>query len=223
MSSNLESVFKQCISLAEPVNIIIANGEPPKDKYLYQLLKRANCIVCCDGAISTLEQNNILPNYIVGDCDSLSYMQQQKYATIVKCFPDQNSNDLSKAVYFMKYQLCLDNIIILGATGLREDHSLGNLSLLIEYTKVVNNIILLSDYGFFRVYTNKAIINTVPGQQISLFAINNNTKVTTYGLKWDLTDLVLDSWHKGTLNEAKGQFFELNPTHAVIVFQCFFK
>ncbi len=219
MSDNLELIFKQCVVWADQVNIVIADGEAPKEQYLHQLLKQANCIVCCDGAISTLEQNNIIPNYIIGDFDSLSSMQKQKYATILKHFPDQNSNDLTKAVNFAINELHLDDIIILGATGLREDHCLANLSLLVEYAQNIKNIILLSDYGFFRVYTGKAMINTVPDQQISIFAIHNDTRVTTEGLKWDLSDLVLDSWHKGTLNQAQGTEFEIDATQAVLVYQ----
>jgi|SRR6185437_1064782 len=221
MSDNLERVFKQCVNLADPINIVIADGEPPKDKYLHKLLKQANCIVCCDGAIDTLEQHKIVPNYIIGDFDSLSSVQKQKYYTILKHLPDQNSNDLTKAVNFAVNELHLDNIVILGATGLREDHCLANLSLLVEYAQNIKNIILLSDYGFFRVYTGKAIINTVPGQQISIFAIHNDTKVTTGGLKWDLNDLVLDSWHKGTLNQAQDTEFKMDAAQTVLVYQAF--
>jgi thiamine pyrophosphokinase len=185
------------------------------------LLKQANCIVCCDGAIDTLEQNNIVPDYIIGDCDSLLLMQKQKYAEILKHIPDQNSNDLTKAVNFAINELHLDDIIILGATGLREDHCLANLSLLVEYAQKIKNIVLLSDYGFFRVYTGKSVINTVLGQQISIFSIYNSTKVTTCGLKWDLNDLVLDSWHKGTLNQAMGTEFSIDTTQSVLVYQTF--
>ncbi|MCC2644645.1 MAG: thiamine diphosphokinase, partial [Burkholderiales bacterium] len=219
MSNSLEFVLKQCVTLAESINIIIANGEPPKDKYLYELLKQANCIVCCDGAITTLEQNNIMPNYIVGDLDSLSLAQKEKYSAKIKHFPDQNFNDLTKAVEFMINDLCFDNIIILGATGLREDHSLANICLLVEDAQKSKNIILLSDYGFFRVDTGKAIISTVPKQQISLFAVNPKTTVSTFGLKWDLKDLVLDSWYKGTLNQAQSKAFELIVTQPVLVYQ----
>jgi len=221
MQDNLESIFKQCVGWVDLVNIVIAYGEPPKDEYLYKLLKQANCVVCCDGVINTLEQNNILPDYIIGDCDSLSLTQKQKYAAILKHIPDQNSNDLTKAVNFAVNELHLDNIIILGATGLREDHSLGNISLLVQYAQSIKNIILLSDYGFFRVYTGKSVINTVPGQQISIFAIQNDTKVTTHGLKWDLNDLVLDSWYKGTLNQAQSTEFTIYTAQSVLVYQTF--
>jgi thiamine pyrophosphokinase len=221
MPDNLESIFKQCVIISSPVNVIIADGEPPKDKYLYQLLKEASCIICCDGAIDTLEQNKIMPDYIIGDCDSLSSLQKQKYVDKIKCKPDQNSNDLTKAVDFAVNQLHLDNIIILGATGLREDHSLANISLLIHYARDFKNIIMLSDYGFFRVYSKSSIISAVPGQQVSLFTIYPDAKITTSGLKWDLNGLALDSWYKGTLNQALSTQFEINTTKPVLVYQTF--
>src|SRR5579863_3972436 len=219
MADNIEQILKQCVNWVDSANIVIADGESPKDKYLIQLLKQANCIVCCDGAINTLEQHNIIPNYIIGDCDSLSLVQKQKYAAILKYLADQSSNDLTKAITFIINELHLENVIILGATGLREDHSLGNISLLVQYAQSIKNIILLSDYGFFQVYTGKATINTVPGQQISIFAIHNDTKVTTHGLRWDLNDLVLDSWYKGTLNQAQSTAFTIDSTKSVLVYQ----
>lgn len=221
MINNLEMVFKQCVTLTDPINIIIANGEPPKDEYLLRLLKQADCILCCDGAINILEQNNVEPNYIVGDCDSLSVIQKQKYAAKIRYFPDQNFNDLSKAVDFALNELQLDSIIILAATGLREDHSLANIVLLAKYAEKIKNIVMLSDCGFFRVYEGKAQISALPNQQVSLFVINHNTQITTHGLKWDLDKLTLDNWHKGTLNQAVSTSFELDSTYPVLVYQSF--
>ncbi len=222
MRNNLEATFKQCINLATSLTVVIANGEPPKDRYLYQLLKQANFVICCDGAINTLEQNNIMPDYIVGDCDSLSEAQKQKYADKIKYTPDQNFNDLTKTVDFVVNQLHQDNIVILGATGLREDHSLANISLLLQYAENVKSIVLVSDYGFFRAYSKSARISTIPGQQISLFTTYPDTKITTHGLKWELNDLILDSWHTGTLNEALSTQFEISTTAPILVYQNFF-
>ncbi len=183
------------------------------------LLRQANKLICCDGALCALEQHSIEPDYIIGDCDSLPETLKQKYAAKIHYLPDQNSNDLSKAVTFATKHLQLDNIIILGATGLREDHTLANITLLANYATLVNKIIILSDYGFFSVHTKKDIIITVPGQQISLFALNNDTRVTTSGLKWDLAGLTLDIWYKGTLNQATSSYFELESTNTLLIYR----
>jgi thiamine pyrophosphokinase len=219
--NNLEQILKQCINLAEVKAVILANGEVPKNTYLIQLLKDANYLICCDGAINTLEKNNIEPDYIVGDCDSLSSTQRQKYMSKIKYLPDQNYNDLTKAVDFTLSELGLNNLIILGATGLREDHSLANISLLNNYSKKVKNIVMLSDYGFFCVYHDGAIISTLPNQQISLFAVKSNTLLSTEGLKWDVNNFTLDSWYSGTLNEATKTSFKLYCNNPIIVYRAF--
>jgi thiamine pyrophosphokinase len=221
MSSKIKSILEQCVEISLENNIIIANGEVPADEYLLQILYKAKSIICCDGAINALERYNIIPSYIIGDCDSLSESQKLKYADKIKYVFNQNLNDLSKAVEFAVNELHLSDVIILGATGLREDHSLANIALLLNYAQNIKNVLLISDYGFFCVSSGDNQIRSVARQQISIFAVNNNTHVSTRGLKWDLSKLILNSWHTATLNEATGASFTINSSDAVIVYRAF--
>ena len=104
------------------------------------------------------------------------------------------------------------NIVILGATGKREDHTLGNLSLLAEYAASVPQIRMVTDHGIFSVATGFCRYDCKPGQQISLIAIDPGTEVTAKGLKYPLEELRLYMWWQGTLNEALGDSFELQIT-----------
>ena len=55
---------------------------------------------------------------------------------------DQETNDLTKAVNYVK-TLGFREVLILGATGRREDHTLGNISLLAQFKGMhLNNCIL---------------------------------------------------------------------------------
>ncbi len=100
-------------------------------------------------------------------------------------------------------------MVILGATGLREDHTLGNISLLAEYCKRTKAI-MLTDNGVFEAFTGSVTLASSPGQQISIFSVNSATAVTSTGLRYPLQKLVLDNWWKGTLNEASGERFTLD-------------
>ena len=59
---------------------------------------------------------------------------------------DQEINDLTKSVRFAHTQGYRE-VLILGATGLREDHTLGNISLLMDYAHLFKRVEMLSDYG----------------------------------------------------------------------------
>ena len=96
--------------------VILANGDFPKHAIPLSILHKAEYVVCCDGAINNLTHTNIIPNAIVGDCDSLSAFNQERFKDIIHRSKEQDTNDLTKAMRF-----CLDQgrnkITILGATG----------------------------------------------------------------------------------------------------------
>jgi len=187
--------------------VIVADGSFPVHHIPLDYLKKAARIVCCDGSAGSLAEAGIEPEAIVGDMDSLSAELAGKYKD--KLFRDsgQDTNDLTKAVSWcikMKYT----DLVIIGATGKREDHTLGNISLLTEYAKDVN-IIMVTDTGIFRPLCESAEITSFPGQQVSIFAIDPGTEVTSAGLRYPLKKTKLNNWWVATLNEAIGENFRL--------------
>ncbi len=201
-------------------NIILADGRFPKDKYLQSLLKSAKKIIACDGATKRIIEHNIIPDYIIGDCDSISQLHYNKFKDKIIKLSDQNSNDLTKAVNLAD-SLKLENIVILGATGMREDHAIANISLLLDYTKKIKKIAIISDYGIFNVCEDTEKIKTIEGQQISFFSTNVDTKISCQELKWPLNMHKLSSWFNGTLNQATHQYIFVTSTAPIIVYRAF--
>ena len=199
--------------------VIVANGEFPKAAYLHQLIRNATRIVCCDGAIHKLLQNNFNPDYIIGDCDSLELPLNEIFMDKIIRIADQNTNDLTKAVNFAKD--VPQQIIILGASGLREDHAIANIALLSEYIKFIDNIAIISECGIFTAHNSTAKLTTLPGQQISLFTIDPQTSVSCKELKWPLINFRFQSWYNGTLNQATGTELNLHSEGTVIVYRAF--
>ena len=75
------------------------------------------------------------PDIIIGDGDSLSETNRLKYADLIFHNPDQETNDQTKAVQYLLSK-GKRKIAIVGATGKREDHTIGNVSLLMEYMRM---------------------------------------------------------------------------------------
>lgn len=189
--------------------VILANGEFPKSDRLIQELKNAEFLAVCDGAMIHLERLGIIPKVIIGDLDSLPFVLKTKYQDRVVQLKEQASNDLSKAFYHC-ISLGFDEFVILGATGKREDHSIANVSLLSEYARHCKDLVMKSDFGEFRIYSLPCEIPTQKGEQISLFCLNPEAKITSKYLKYPLVDLELKIWANGTLNQAEGDFFTLS-------------
>lgn len=199
--------------------IIVANGSFPQTAGPLELLKSAPPIIACDGAVQNLHERGLIPTAIVGDLDSIPPAMLQLYADRIHTVEDQEINDLTKAVRFA-HSSGFRNLLILGATGLREDHTLGNISLLTDYAPLFDQVEMISDYGRFVPVQQTATLPCIPGQQISIFSMYPCGEITTEGLRWPITRRRLTSWWQGSLNEATGTEFTLtlSPDARLIVY-----
>lgn len=198
--------------------VILANGAFPQHPTPLSYLQDADYIVCCDGAANEFIARGGVPDAIVGDCDSISEENRQKFTHILHPVADQNTNDLTKAV-----QLCTrlgkTDIVILGATGNREDHSIGNIGLLGHYLSLAD-VKMVTDFGVFTPITSTTTFRSFPKQQVSLFCMTNSP-LTTYGLRYPLNNARLSCWWEGTLNECISDEFTIETEGCVVVFTAF--
>jgi len=197
--------------------IILAAGDFPTHPIPLQALElHRDHIICCDGAANTLLQAGYEPEIVVGDGDSLSPETYDKLSGRFICDTEQETNDLTKA---FRYALTrhYKRLLILGATGKREDHTLGNISLLADYMDHAN-VLMLTDYGILTPVSGKAGFTSYPGQQISIFCMDQ-MPLTLRGLQWPVENRIIVRWWEASLNEALSDHFEIDSSGKVIVFQ----
>ena len=193
--------------------VILAAGDFPKSEYPIGILKSADKIVCCDSAADALVEFGAIPDYIIGDLDSVSEETRAKMADRLILNNDQETNDLTKAFEFALTH-SPSEIHILGATGKREDHTLGNISLLADYVLMTSAAIdMITDYGKFVVINSNASIPCKTGIEISLFSFDNTLKIHTEGLQYPTDDVVFDTLWKATLNKALSDSFSVEMNH----------
>ena len=159
--------------IENPDCIVVANGLFPQKKETIDLLRDNNCtIIACDGAINNLDCIGITPDYIIGDLDSLEDKYKLKYSDRLIKVSEQETNDLTKAMMRAK-DFGFKNIIIVAATGLREDHSLGNISLMSVYKEMSDAVCMLSALGHFISISITTIFNSLAGIQLSIFNLTH--------------------------------------------------
>lgn len=190
------------------MTVILCNGKFPEHPYPLQLLSAAERVVCCDGAAVKLLAYGKEPYAIVGDLDSLPADVHRRFSDRVFHYPCQEANDQTKAVQWCAEQK-IEEVVVLGATGLRDDHALGNVSLLVEYAPYIK-VSMVTDTGVFIPVLKSACFDSQIGQQISIFATTPDTRITTRRLKFDVTDRLFSNWYQGTLNEALDTSFDLS-------------
>lgn len=183
--------------------VVLANGDYPTNPLPLKVLAEAPYVICCDGGADEYIRRGHTPDVIIGDGDSLSVENRTKHADILHRISDQETNDQTKAVHYLMAQ-GKRRIAIVGATGKREDHTLGNLSLLIDYMRTGAQVRTYTDYGVFIPCTDTCTFPCHPGQQISIINFNAR-KLHGKGLVYPLSDFT--NWWQGTLNECTGTEF----------------
>lgn len=194
--------------------VVLANGEYPTHPIPLKILADAPYVVCCDGGANEYIRQGHVPDAIVGDGDSLSKENRQRYGSCLHSFPeDQETNDQTKAVRFLLNQ-GKRRIAILGATGKREDHTLGNISLLIEYLRAGADVRMYTDHGIFIPCRDTRTFDCHPGQQVSI--INFTARgLRGEGLVYPLRDFT--NWWQGTLNECTATRFTIHAEGEYLV------
>lgn len=194
--------------------IIIANGEYPSAEQALAQLQCSDYVVCCDGGADSFIERGGVPDAIVGDGDSLSAENRERYASIIYYSPDQETNDQTKAVTHLMAK-GYTNISIIGATGKREDHTLGNIALLVEYMLSGARVKMYTDYGAFIPCKDSHTFDSYAGQAVSVFNVSANG-LRSNGLQYPIYDFT--SLWQGTLNRATGSEFTIEADGEYILF-----
>ena len=192
---------------------ILANGTAPRHPIPRHILAEAGLLVCCDGALATARALGREPDFVVGDGDSISPADRESLGARFVHVAEQDTNDLAKAFRFVfsRAPQPLDSlhIAILGATGLREDHTLGNIFRLVDFTVIVPNTAIYTDTGVFEAVRGERTFAANYGDAVSIFAPIPGTTVSSHGLQWSLDDVSLANLWAGTLNRSTGDSFTL--------------
>ena len=205
---------------------ILCDGLFPKKPFPLFLLETADAVVCCDGAVRAYERHyHRLPDAIVGDMDTLSPALQRKYAALIHHESEQDYNDLTKAMrYVLGHYPDVDCIHILGAGGKREDHTVGNLGLLMEYPRMFPlediRVDMVSDYSTAFAVTDSCTLTVGTGRRFSLFSPDNSLKIHSEGLEYQTEGVVFDNWWQATLNRAVADEVRLtfsHPSRALVI------
>ena len=198
--------------------VILGDGDFPVHPVATALLHNSAYLCCCDGAGRRCIEHGLMPNAIVGDGDSLSPDFIRRYCNIIHLIREQDDNDLTKATRHCLAR-AIQRIVYLGTTGKREDHTLGNIVLMIRYMCEFGlQPTLVTDYGWFVPASGMNIFDSFLQQQVSIFNFGC-TDFRSEGLRWP--SFPYQSLWQGTLNESIGDSFTLYGDGSYLVFRTF--
>ena len=196
--------------------IILANGQYPSHPAALNMLHTAGTIICTDGSANKLLENGLTPNVIIGDMDSTTVGQDSFKGLYVK-ISDQDNTDLDKALEWCKLN-SLSPLTVLGASQLREDHTIGNLILLANYSDELD-INFVTDYFTITCHHGKQSFTSFKQQLVSILPVEDIQSITTEGLEFPLTDEPFSLSSRGISNRATGHQFIITSSRKIWVFR----
>ena len=197
--------------------VIVANGMfPKKGGEAWRLLESAKRVVACDGAADAFARRfRRAPDYIVGDMDSIKRNPPSfitPHSSFLIPVAEQTTNDLSKAIAFCRGK-GWRNLVIVGATGKREDHALGNI-----FRAMEAGVEVVTDCGRFVPFEERLRLRVGKGAAVSVFATDRRTRMTSGGLAWPLDGVRFDNLYCATLNRATAAVIDITTDHSAFIY-----
>lgn len=185
------------------MDTILVCGGPIDDAFARAVLQRIrpDCIIGIDRGLGFCRRNDIYPDYILGDFDSiappvLEYFETQSKIPVKRYKPEKDASD-TRIGLELALELDSDRIFLLGATGGRLDHYMANLqSLQVPLEKGAQawildeqNVITVLDKGM------EISKDKMPGPYISFFSLGDKVEgLCLEGFKYPLEDYTMYNW-----------------------------
>lgn len=198
--------------------IIIANGKSPTNKVVDYFYKKSfNTIICADGGANSAKKLGIIPDYIIGDLDSidksvLKFFHNKSRIIQIK---RQNDTDVEKCLKFA-IKNKFSEVILLGVTGDRLDHTICNLGIIVKFFNKIK-MLLVAENSFLIPINSETTIKSKIGETISLYAFNALTRITSSGLKYKLNETQLPfGVRESTSNVSTSSQVKLNVKNGIV-------
>mgnify|MGYP003447230943 FL=1 len=181
--------------------LLFINGTPPKN---LPNTEGYAIIACIDGAFHYLKEKNFTLaqlDFISGDFDSHSGIDENIYHEKFIFTPDQNFTDFQKALDILKNK-DVKKVDVYGGSGGEQDHFLGNLHVAFLF-KDLMEITFYDEFSSYFFIPKDFEINNVEGKMVSLLPFPKVENLVTDGLNWELKNEDLEITKRiGTRNFA---------------------
>lgn len=178
--------------------VIVSGGTPPSYELIREELKDSSFLICADSGGECLYKYNIIPNFLMGDFDSISREALEFFRAQENCIVDTYPKDkdftdtelvLNKAI-----DLGANEIVFLGCTGTRIDHLMGNVGMLLRCLKINVKAYIKDNNNTIEIIDKPIRIKKENGTTFSLQAYCNKIEdLNIRGAKFELNhyDLTL--------------------------------
>lgn len=206
--------------------VIIVSGGTLDIEVVREQMRTDDFIIGVDRGVEFLEQNDIKPNYVVGDFDSVSEEVIRKYRNqrkipVREYNPVKDASDTEIAVR-LAMELGFQELIILGATGSRLDHMWANVQVLaIPFEKGIKASII-DGVNRIRLIESNILMKKEEafGQYFSVFSLGGMVEgLSISGSKYPLNNHELLPYDSLSVsNEFKDDILKITYKSGILIF-----
>ncbi|WP_049960221.1 thiamine diphosphokinase [Pseudobutyrivibrio sp. LB2011] len=195
---------------------IIGGGSINKNfisEFISKLDEASLSIIACDSGYENCLDIGQEPDIVIGDFDSISKDAYEKLqhsnAEVIKLNPVKDDTDIEAALNIaIRKSMVGDYIYLLGATGKRLDHFLGNVNLLGMGCLKQRKVVIVDEYNYIQMISAGQVLNLSRegaeaqfGHYISIFPYGGKaTGVTMTGFKYPLENATIEGFNTLTVS-----------------------
>lgn len=176
--------------MSKQKGLILCNGQMPPKGLIRKHLDEQTLFIAADGGGNKALEMGFVPEVIIGDLDSFddSKLIEATNVQVIKD-EDQETNDLEKALAWLLKNTAVVEVVILGATNMRLDHSLKNLSVMLQFNPHYNSLQMEDEFGRCFVLPKHFEAKYEVGTTLSLVPFSGEVNnIVTQGLKYPLNN-----------------------------------
>lgn len=165
--------------------VIIGSGSINDYKKLLRYINDGDFVICADGGVRHAKEMGIEPDIVIGDFDSSSPAECDAEKIVYPARKDFTDSEL--CVKYAKEHGC-DELLLMGMTGTRADHTLTNILMLSQ----CKTGMMVDDSNEFYYLHRHIKIEGRRGKTLSIIPVRGDlTGIATAGLYYPLNDETL--------------------------------
>lgn len=209
------------------MNILVVTGGSIQDDFAVEYIrkKKFDQMIAADSGMEFFYRMGMVPQHIVGDFDSakpeiLSYFRKQDGIEFLEFRPEKDETDTELALT-LALTLGAEKICVLGATGTRLDHVLGNIHLLCKPLEKGVSCVLVDANNRIRLIADKFLMKKEEqfGKYVSFLPLTTQAEgVTLRGFKYPLSGYTMTSDNSlGVSNEILADTAEVEIESGILI------
>lgn len=181
-------------------------------------------IIAADRGLESCVALGITPDFVIGDFDSLDPKVKEKFLSyeenVTRLNPVKDDTDTEAALH-LAFEKTAGDIFILGGTGTRLDHVLGNISILAQGLARGRRVQLLDEHNRIRVADQPLTIKKKEqfGKYVSLLPLTTEVSgLTLEGMAYPLYQYTLRSDTSiGISNEIRDEEAKISFDQGILI------